>query len=312
MGNKDIKKPVKRVDLENTNKIKKNKPSKEDLVKKIGEKTTENVKNKANENLLKKVEEKNKPSKENLVKKIEENTKKESESFKERENSKEQIYKHKISKNSIKLKNIEMLYPNNIGVKETQSSYLVLYKNKNTADRDLKKNEKEKFFRNKLVVSNFSYKEDEESIRKYMGKLGKVSEISLEKNKEGGFTGKAVVTFFTDVKISGELKLNNKILRVERIKKLDVNDKRIFIGRIDMNLSILQIRNAMKACGAKPTDIRIRFEKDTHKNIGYGHLTFKDREDALNFEKSFPEIKKVLGKHAFYEYAKEKPHKSKR
>ncbi|EOB14254.1 RNA-binding protein Musashi like protein 1 [Nosema bombycis CQ1] len=216
------------------------------------------------------------------------------------------VYKLKISKNSIKMKNIESIYPNNIGVEETKTSFLVLYKNAKTAKKDLRINEKYKFYNDKLIISNFSYKENEESIKKFLSDLGEVVDISLEKNKDDVFTGKAVVTFESSVKIDKELKLNNKILRVERIRKQVVNDKRIFIGRIDMNLSIMDIRKVIKEAGARITDVRIRYEKDTHKNIGYGHLSFKTREDAVKFENSFQNIKKTLGPHSFYEYAKEK------
>lgn len=182
--------------------------------------------------------------------------------------------------------------------------------NKKTLKNNLKESDcnglQKKF---QYIINNLSYKETEESLKKYFSTFGRIEKISLQKNKKNIFVGKAVITINKPLKIDNDFILNGKILRVERIKDQMVNDKRIFVSHINKNLSILDIRNMLKENEIKPSDIRIRYDSITKKNNGFCHLTYNNRLEAKKFESKWKYIKEKLGFDSNYEYAYEKPEK---
>lgn len=166
--------------------------------------------------------------------------------------------------------------------------------------------------KNIIIVSNLSFKETENSIKECFKKYGAIERVQLTYSKDKKFIGKAIIIFKHPVFINEDIKLNYKILRIERMKNKTVNDKRIFISRLNKNLTILQLRNILKKFNIKPKDIRMRFEIETKRNIGYCHVTYSSALEAKAFEKKWNLFKHDLGVETFYEYAQEKVSKHKK
>ncbi|WUR04965.1 RNA-binding domain-containing protein [Vairimorpha necatrix] len=171
---------------------------------------------------------------------------------------------------------------------------------KRTHDKD------NKIHINTYVVNNLSYKETEETIKERFKKYGTVENVKLCYTKDQKFIGKAIITFKNRVKINEEITLGHKVLRIEKLKEKIVNDKRIFISRINKNISILEMRNIFKSHGVKPKDIRCRYETETKRNNGYCHITYNTAEEAKKFEEEWTRFKGKLGQETYYEYAQEK------
>lgn len=169
------------------------------------------------------------------------------------------------------------------------------------------------YIENKLIVHNLSFKETEESVAECFRQLGKVEKVILERNRKQVCTGKATVTFCSAFYPGQEntmydLRLNGRLLRIERIKKQIRNKTRLFISHIRKNIKIAELRMILKKAGYVPKSIKI--DLNDNRNRGYGFVEFHTSEQAEGFIKAFSTIKDTLGKDSFVEYSQEKQSKA--
>lgn len=160
------------------------------------------------------------------------------------------------------------------------------------------------YIENKMVVYNLGYKETEKSVLDYFKTFGEVDKVVLEKNKKGYCLGKATVTFCSSISGNNSYKLNNRILRIERIKKQNINRNRVFISHMDKNIKISDMRRILKQSSFVPKNIRIDLQDG--KNRGYGFVEFETGEESAMFIEKYKEIAKKIGKNSFCELSKEK------
>lgn len=196
------------------------------------------------------------------------------------------------------------------------------------------------YVENKLLVNNLSYKETDESVRAFFEgllsgehrncpeegaknskkphALGKgkdaltkhvpgesvIEKVVLEKNTRGFCTGKATVTTSGPIRLPLPLRLNGRLLRVERIKKEVRNTARLHLCHMDKTVNISRMRAILKPAGFVPKSIRIDMVEG--KGLGYGFVDFGNPDEAERFIKAFPGLRKELGSQARVEYSKEK------
>lgn len=168
------------------------------------------------------------------------------------------------------------------------------------------------YIENKLIVHNLSFKETEESVRKYFSELAEVEKVILEKNSKGLCTGKGVVTFSSafypgQEKRLYDLRLSGRLLRIERIKKQIMNRTRLFISHIKKNIKISDLRAILKKAGFVPKSVKI--DLNDNRNKGYGFVEFNTPQQAERFMKGFGKVQTALGEDSFVEYSQEKPGK---
>ncbi|ELA42167.1 uncharacterized protein VICG_00810 [Vittaforma corneae ATCC 50505] len=171
------------------------------------------------------------------------------------------------------------------------------------------------YIENKLIVHNLSFKETEESVSRFFGQFAEVEKVVLEKNSKGLCVGKGVVTFSTafysgQEKKLYDLRMNGRLLRIERIKKQVLNRTRLFISHIKKNLKIADLRSILKKEGFVPKSVKI--DLNDNRNKGYGFVEFQTPEQAESFVKSYSKLKELLGPGSFVEYSQEKQDKSRK
>ncbi|KAM0680028.1 hypothetical protein GINT2_001716 [Glugoides intestinalis] len=165
------------------------------------------------------------------------------------------------------------------------------------------------YIENKLIVNNFSFKETEESVKEFFKQFAGVEKVSLEKNTRGFCTGKGIVTFSTGFYAGQEnklydMRLNGRLLRIERIKKQCVNRTRLFISHMRKSLKIAELRNILKKEGFSPKNVRIDLRDG--RNLGYGFVEFQTVEEAESFLKNYSKLQESIGSESFVELSKEK------
>lgn len=161
------------------------------------------------------------------------------------------------------------------------------------------------YMENKILVAGIGYKETEETVARYFGKFGEVEKVVLEKNKKDFCTGKATITFATDISNSNvEFRMNNRLLRVDRIKKQYVNSTRLHISHMEKQINISRMRSILKNAGFVPKNIRI--DRIKNKNKGYGFVEFCSSEEAQRFMDSFGTVQPNLGPRSQIEFSNEK------
>lgn len=157
---------------------------------------------------------------------------------------------------------------------------------------------------NKIIVYNLSYKETEESVSKFFQSFGTVLKTVLEKNSKGFCTGKAVVTFMNPFKDDSVLRLNGRLLRIEKMKKQKINKTRLFISHMKKNMKIAELRQILKTKGFVPKSIKIDLNEG--RNRGYGFIEFNSAEEAERLIKEYKKIQEEIGEKSEVEYSKEK------
>ncbi|KAL6120738.1 hypothetical protein NUSPORA_02484 [Nucleospora cyclopteri] len=97
---------------------------------------------------------------------------------------------------------------------------ILRYRNKTELQADMRSMGllEKTYMENKLLVTNLSYRETEESIKKYFNGYGKVIKVTVEKNKKGFCIGKAVITIENYQFDRVEHKMSNRVIRVEKVK----------------------------------------------------------------------------------------------
>lgn len=157
---------------------------------------------------------------------------------------------------------------------------------------------------NKIIVYNLSYKETEESVSEFFRSFGNVQKTVLEKNSKGFCTGKGVVTFTTPFKDESVLRLNGRLLRIEKMKKQKINKTRLFISHMKKNMKIAELRQILKSKGFVPKSIKIDLNEG--RNRGYGFIEFNSGEEAERMIKEYGKIREEVGEKSEVEYSKEK------
>jgi hypothetical protein len=165
------------------------------------------------------------------------------------------------------------------------------------------------YVENRLIVHNFSYKETDQSVLKFFSQFAPAEKVVLEKNTKGFCTGKGTVTFATsynpisDSKLY-DLRLNGRLLRVERIKKQIVNTSRLFISHMNKNLKIADLRLILKENNHIPKSIKI--DLFDGRNKGFGFVEFSSPQEANAFIEDYEVLKPKIGKESFVEFSQEK------
>lgn len=165
------------------------------------------------------------------------------------------------------------------------------------------------YVENRLIVQNFSFKETEESVLKFFSQFAPAEKVSLDKNSKGFCTGKGTVTFATTWNPIHEsklydLRLNGRLLRIERIKKQMVNTSRLFISHMDKNLKIADLRSILKENRHVPKSIKI--DLFDGRNRGYGFVEFASPQEAQAFIEDYDSMKPSIGEQSFVEFSQEK------
>lgn len=188
----------------------------------------------------------------------------------------------------------------------SHNSVVLKYKRKEDLDVDLRALglKPKTYIENKILVYGLGYRETEESVKAFFGVFADVERVVLEKNSKNFCTGKATVTFSTHLNTNQEFRLNNRLLRIERIKKQIVNRTRLFISHMAKTVKISDLRSALKQFGFVPKDIRIDLQDG--RNKGYGFVEFDTPEDAEAFIQSFSLISPSIGKDSRVELSHEK------
>lgn len=197
----------------------------------------------------------------------------------------------------------------------SSNSIVLKYKRREDMDADMRSLglKPKTYIESKLIVHNLSFKETEESVGQFFSQFGEVEKVVLEKNSKGLCIGKGVVTFSTafypgQEKSLYNLRMNGRLLRIERIKKQMLNRTRLFISHIKKNLKIADLRSIMKKEGFVPKSVKI--DLNDNRNKGYGFVEFQTPEQAESFMKSYSKLKDLLGPDSFVEYSQEKQDKN--
>ncbi|KAL7347916.1 RNA-binding domain-containing protein [Encephalitozoon intestinalis] len=219
-----------------------------------------------------------------------------------------------VIKGSLTLKDIKEAFKNFKSIENGKGHFILKYPSKEHALVDMKANRKQgkekkessgRYLDNKYILTNLSYKENEESISKVFEKYGEIERIRIKKNKDNISTGKAIITFKKKAVIKEEIVMNNKPVYIERMKKPWENKTRFFLGKLNKAHSIVEIRKILADVECKPKEIRVIYGENK-RNRGYGFIEYANEEDANAFTEKFEEIKDRLGAGCYYEYSNEK------
>ncbi|KAF7682976.1 Heterogeneous nuclear ribonucleoprotein D0 [Astathelohania contejeani] len=187
-------------------------------------------------------------------------------------------------------------------------------KKKNKKDNKNERKETEYNKKNKttkISISNLSYKETKHSLLEYFSRFGEITNVFINKNKEGMATGKGVITFSKTPQPSifkDEIILNGKILQIKRIKMEDELEptNTIFISHINPKLTTKDIRDILGNI-FKVVNIRMKKHAERKRNYGYCFLEFKDVTSAIEFKTNYSNIKDKFGINSNIEFSKDKP-----
>jgi len=157
----------------------------------------------------------------------------------------------------------------------------------------------------KMIVIGLGYRETEESVKEYFSKFGDLEKAIIEKNSKGYCLGRGTLTFKSYVNTSQVFRLNNRVLRIERIKKQKINLTRVHVSHMGKEVNISRLRQILKIEGFVPENIRIDMG-DNGMNKGFGFIEFKTPEDAKRFIEKYPTFSDKVGDASFVEYSKEK------
>lgn len=191
------------------------------------------------------------------------------------------------------------------------NSVILKYKSKEDLETDLRSLglKPKSYIENRLLVNNLSFKESEDSVMKFFSQFAPTDKVVLEKNSKGFCNGKATVTFSTeynpipDSKLY-DLRLNGRLLRIERIKRPMVNTSRLFISHMNKNLKISDVRSILKERKHSPKSIKIDLQDD--RNRGYGFVEFNSPQEANAFIEDFNNLKLKIGENSYVEFSQEK------
>lgn len=193
----------------------------------------------------------------------------------------------------------------------SSNKVILKYKNKEDMENDMRSLglKPKTYIESKLIVHNLSFKENEESVKTFFSQFAEVEKVILEKNKKGVCVGKGVITFSTGFYSGQEkklynLRLNGRLLRIERIKKQVINKTRLFISHMNKNLKISDLRSILKKEGFVPKSIRV--DLNDNRNKGYGFVEFQTAEQSENFIKNYSKFKEFIGENSFVELSHEK------
>lgn len=189
----------------------------------------------------------------------------------------------------------------------SRDSIILKYKRRADIDTDLRALglRSKTYIENKIIVAGISYKETEETVTQYFSKFGDVEKAVLEKNSKNLCTGKGTITFTSNINTGQTFRLNNRILRIERIKKQTINTTRLHISHMNKDVNISKLRAVLKAAGFVPKNIRI--DLSNGKNRGYGFIEFDTPEESESFVEGFEQVRRRLGENSYVEFSKEKP-----
>lgn len=188
-----------------------------------------------------------------------------------------------------------------------RDSIVLKYKRRADIDADLRALglRSKTYIENKILVAGIGYRETEESVAGYFSMFGDVEKAVLERNTKNFCTGKGTVTFTSNINTGQVFRLNNRILRVERIKKQMMNRTRLHISHMNKDINISRLRSVLKAAGFVPKNIRIDLVNG--KNRGYGFIEFNTPEESEDFIEAFERVRPRLGDSSYVELSKEKP-----
>ena len=160
------------------------------------------------------------------------------------------------------------------------------------------------YMENKIIVNGIGFRETEETVGAFFSKSGTVEKVVLEKNSKGFCTGKATVTFTTNINSGREFVLGGRRLRIERIKQQKINTMRLHISHMNKGINISKLRSILKSEGFVAKNIRI--DLSNGKNRGYGFVEFSTPEEAEDFVENFARVREQMGAESFVEFSKEK------
>jgi RNA recognition motif-containing protein len=160
------------------------------------------------------------------------------------------------------------------------------------------------YIENLVLVNGLGYKETEQSIREYFSQFGQIEKIIVEKNSKNICTGKASITFSTNINTGQEFRLGNRLLRIERAKKQMINRTRVHVSHMNKSINISKLRAILKSKGFIAKNIKI--DQVNGKNKGYGFIEFDRVDQSEKFLSEYDFFKSELGPDSFAEYSKEK------
>lgn len=191
----------------------------------------------------------------------------------------------------------------------SHNNVVLKYKRREDMDADLRALglKSKTYIENKIIVYGLGYRETEESVRAFFGAFADIEKVVLEKNSKNFCTGKATVTFSSCLNTNQEFRFNNRLLRIEKIKKQVINRTRLFISHMTKTMKISGLRSVLKQFGFVPKDIRIDLQDG--RNKGYGFVEFDTPEEAEAFARSFKLMSPSIGRDSCVEMSREKQDK---